>query len=183
MRRLFPFFILIVLGLAACQPNAKNEHEDLNTLRKEFWNDKNNETNVKMATRLDSAYKAYVINHPADTGNAELIFENARLHLGPLNNPDVAVSLLEQLYLKYPESPRAPEAMYQSAYVLENILQLPDNARKRYQMVIDKYPDHPFAKEAQITIKFVGKDPEEMLKAITDSANKAKTDTLAGTKP
>lgn len=182
MRRLLPFFILLVLAASACKESPKDEKEEINTLRKEYWNDKNNESNVGMATRLDSAYKAYIYNHPTDTNNAELLFENSKLHLSTLKNPDEAIALLEQLYHKYPNSPRAPEAMYQTAFLFENELNLPDNARKRYQLLIDSYPGHPFAKEAQITIKYIGKDPEEMLKAITDSANNAKADTLAGQK-
>ena len=178
MRRLLPFFLLLILSFSACTSQSEKDREQLNTMRKDFWKDKNNEANNAKATALDSAYKAYVNSNPKDTGNAELLFENAKLHLTALKNTDEALGLLKQLYTNYPQSPRAPEAMYQSAFLLENELHLPDNARKLYQELIDKYPNHPFAKEAQTTIKYVGQNPEEMLKAITDSTNRNKPDTL-----
>ena len=174
MRKIFYLLSISLFLFASCQLEM-TEQESLNKLRKDFWKDKKNESNMKLATELDSAYKAYMDNNPTDTSNPEYMFENAKLHLTALKNTDVAVDILESLYKKYPQSPRAPEAMYQRGFLLENELQLPDNARKQYQMLIDKYPEHPFAKEAQITIKYVGKDPEEMLKAITDSSAKFET--------
>ncbi len=177
MRRIFCFLFIFTMIAVSCQ-NQKSERESLNKLRQDFWKDKTNEANMQKATQLDSAYKAYRAEYPDDTSNAEFLFENAKLHLTALKNTDVAIEMLEQLSKKYPQSPRAPEAMYQRGFLLENELQLSDKAREQYQELIDKYPNHPFAKEAQITIKYVGKSPEEMLKAITDSANKVKPDTL-----
>ncbi len=181
MRRIL-FFSLLIMYFTACRENTESEAESLKELRQQFWKDKSSQANVEKAAKLDSAYKNYINNNPEDTNNAEYLFENAKLHADPhlLNHPDVAINLLEQLYHKYPKSPRAPEAMYQTAYMLENILMLPDNARNRYQLVIDTYPDHPFAKEARVLVKYVGKDPTEALKAITDSASRNKPDTLAG---
>ena len=179
-KRAINIFFFAAIVLAGCK-QEKSDLEELEALRKEYWGSKDeNESGLThKAVRLDSAYKAFVFEHPNDTATPEYLWENASLHLNTLKNPDQALVLLQQLYTKYPDHRRAPHALYLAGYTFENVLNKPTLAIKNYQHLIDNYPDHQFAKQASISIKYVGKDPSEMLNEILDSSkNQADTATV-----
>lgn len=155
---LFAFSLLFV----SCQSEKEKAYQNIISMAKEY----NANPDAEKAKLLDSAYKSYTAAHPRDTATPHFLFEDARLHLGPLQNLTQAVVLFDQIYTDYPDHERAPIALFNYAYVHENMLGNETEARKAYHTFLEKYPKHELADDAQKSIDNLGKTPEEILKGI-----------------
>ncbi|MHB1328155.1 MAG: tetratricopeptide repeat protein [Gemmatimonadales bacterium] len=54
--------------------------------------------------------------------------------------PDTAIARFQELHAKFPQSRRAPTALYKIGYVLETVKKSPVQARAAYQRLVTEYP-------------------------------------------
>ncbi len=62
--------------------------------------------------------------------------------------------------------------MFLKGYVYENDLRDLETAKKIYEEFLVKYPDDEFADDAEISIKNLGKSPEELIKEFEEQQQK-----------
>lgn len=62
----------------------------------------------------------------------------------------------------YPESEEAPRALFMRGYILENAGEL-EAARATYEEFLEKYPKQDLAPAAEISLKNLGRSPEEIV--------------------
>lgn len=73
-----------------------------------------------------------------------------------------SLALYDWIIVKYPDSPKAPLALFLKALMLDDDLNNIELAGKYYQEFIDKYPDHSFADDAKFSLENLGKSDAEI---------------------
>jgi tetratricopeptide (TPR) repeat protein len=53
--------------------------------------------------------------------------------------------------------------LFLKGYVYENNLGRLDKAKAIYEEFLQKYPDNDFADDAEVSLKYLGKSPEELI--------------------
>ena len=85
---------------------------------------------------------------------------------------DVRKALLsyQKFYTLFPSSKQAPTALFLTGFLFNNELQELDSARAAYDKFIESYSDHELASSARFELESLGKDPTQVLKSQTSSA-------------
>lgn len=75
---------------------------------------------------------------------------------------DQAIARYEAMLKQFPDSRYCPQAQFMIAYIYDQAGDY-DRARTAYQKVLDLYPDSELVDDARISIKNLGKAPEQWL--------------------
>lgn len=108
------------------------------------------ETSTDPATRL-ALRRAFAERHSTGTLAADPRWEAARILRDDLRKPLEAIKAYDEFARMHPKDPRAAEALFRSAQILEEIREFA-KAMKAYRRVTKEYPESPFAKKAQFQI-------------------------------
>lgn len=99
-----------------------------------------------------------------DTLAAEYVFNAADLYHG-IGDYDKAIEMWHIIYKTYRDDhPKAPHAMFQSAFAYDGALGRKDLAKNLYIKFLKTYPDHELAKDATALLKNLNKSPEDLIK-------------------
>lgn len=86
-----------------------------------------------------------------------------------IGNSVKAFQLYTAVTEKMPQHPKAPMALFMQGFILENDQGDTAMARVKYQDFLKKYPNDPdFADDAQNALLYLGKSPEEIIKAFEE---------------
>jgi TolA-binding protein len=164
-------FLLFCCSLLAACNSADKDKENLKKQYNEYWK-KNAKPEPVAAKALDASYKEYFLKHKADTSIPTMMFQDAELNINALQNNNEGMRLLDQIEKEYPNHWRVPDALYLQAFTYEQSYHNNDLAKAKYEEIIQKFPNHPYAEQARQSIKMLGKDLNEWVKHLSDSANK-----------
>lgn len=112
---------------------------------------------------LIAVYEQYASEFPKDTLSPEYLFRAGGMCLS-FNKPSRSLEIFRRVCRNYPQYKRAGECLFMQAFVFENALGDYDNAGKIYREFITKYPGHPLADDAELSLKYLGKPAEAILR-------------------
>jgi TolA-binding protein len=81
-----------------------------------------------------------------------------------------AMEFYQWIYSKYPDSDRAPQAMFLHAFTLDNDMKQYEEAKTLYETFLSKYPENDFADDTQFLLENLGKSEEELIKSFEEKA-------------
>ena len=170
MNRTLLFLLTIILFSTACEGLQKEKETDdvslneaiLNQEEKVF-NTNQNRLQKQDAMALVNLYEKYANENPKDTMSAEYLFRAADISMN-IGRPGQTIRLFNRILTEYPDFEKAPATLFLMAFVYEDQLQDYDNAKKYYELFLSKYPDSEFADDAEISLKNLGKSPEELIR-------------------
>ncbi|MEK6649447.1 MAG: tetratricopeptide repeat protein [Bacteroidota bacterium] len=84
----------------------------------------------------------------------EQLYSNA-VEAQKASDQDEALETYEELLVKYPQSPRVPEALYAMGTIHQDHKKQFTQAIATYQKLVDGYPDHATAPNALFLIGFI----------------------------
>jgi len=108
----------------------------------------------KLRKRFKESEKSkMVINPELKTFRVEELDKNllllAELYLFRFSLPDSAINQYKQLITRFPNSPYAPQALYNLGYILRKMYNKPEASDSCYHNLIVKYPQSSFANAAR----------------------------------
>lgn len=112
--------------------------------------------------KLVAAYTDFVNAFPSDSLAPTMLFNASRVAFA-LNDYENAVALLKRLTDDYPTSKPIPDAYVFYGFIMETIYQDYEKARYWYELFLRDYPEHAMAEDVRITIKNLGKTPDELV--------------------
>lgn len=160
------FFLIFAFILAGC---GKKSDKDYMDSAEKSTKGKSYQDAIKSYESLISEYPDSKLAPDALVKLATLYQNRADSSLTFEQSFTKAASLFREVYDKYPNSDKAPTALFMSGFVLANNLNRFDEATKTYQLFLEKYPNNQLAKSAKEELNNMGMAPEEILKK-----NKAK---------
>lgn len=159
--------IILLFYLSACQWSGKSGQLNLNDsialYEKEIYNPDQDTLNRKKAKTLIGLYEQFAAQNPQDKKTPEILFKAAELSIN-VQNPNKTIMLYDELLLNYPDFEKAKAVLFLKAFVYDDQLKDYANAKKYYEEFLIKYPNSEFADDAEISLKNLGKTPEEMIR-------------------
>ncbi|MEZ4898898.1 MAG: tetratricopeptide repeat protein [Saprospiraceae bacterium] len=137
----------------------------LDHLSTTMFNDSLNEYNVNTATAFVDACEAYVMANPTAKDAVDYLHQAGQTARS-IRTFRKAISLYDWIFSKYPNDPRAGQALFLEAFTYDNELKEIDIARKLYEQFIAKFPKDELVDDAQFLLKNLGKSDDEILQEL-----------------
>lgn len=172
------FLFAITIFWTACQQNNSSETadktentssektklaEEILTLEKKILETKDATKNKSIAALLVLKSVDYATKFPSDTVAAKILFKAGDVARG-MGNPEKAVEIFEQVYLNYPRTKIASEALFARGFTADVDLQDKSLAAKCYRSFLSKYPRHEHYEQVKLLLSVIEKSPEELVK-------------------
>jgi len=122
------------------------------------------------AERLIERYQTYQQNWPADSISSDYLFKAIDLSIN-LPRTNESLKLISTFLKSYPENYHAGVALFLEGFIYDQ--QIGDTARawQSYEKLLKTYPEHDFADDAKSALSFLGKSPEDMIRAFEENNN------------
>ncbi|PLX10859.1 MAG: hypothetical protein C0598_09590 [Marinilabiliales bacterium] len=161
---------LIGIGLISSCNNANkakvevNLNDSISFYEKSlFGNEGMSKLDVEGALKLSNFYYQWALANKGDSLAPEYLLKSADIAMN-MKKPVPAINAFNIILTDYPNHKNAPYALFLKAFVYEDILNNNDKARKFYQEFLIKYPDNEYADDVRISLKNLGKTPEELIR-------------------
>lgn len=118
---------------------------------------------------LIAVYEGFANDFPKDTLAPDYLFKAGDVAMNS-NRSNQAILLYDRIINEYGDYKKAPEALFLKGYVYENNLGRLDKAKAIYEEFLAKYPDNDFADDAEVSLRFLGKSPEELIQIFQSQA-------------
>ena len=162
--------------IVSCNNNGDKNKSDIVTmeqiknLENELFGGDMTVPNIKKANELARMYVDYANQNPTDSLAPDLLFKAADISMN-MNNPQNTVALFKFIMKSYPDYKNIPTIMFLTGFVYDDQLKDYDSAKKYYTEFLEKYPDSDFADDARISLKNLGKSPEELIMEFENMSN------------
>ena len=170
MNRTILFLLTIILFATACEGPQKGKETDAASLNEailkqenKVFNTNKNRLQKQDAMALVNLYEEYANENPGDSLSPEYLFRASDISMN-LGRPGQTIRLFNRILTEYPDFNKAPATLFLMAFVYEDQMKDYDNAKKYYELFLSKYPDSEFADDAEISLKNLGKTPEELIR-------------------
>ena len=134
----------------------------IDTIKYEIYNEKTGKIEYRPASDYIGLCEIYGLMLPTAEKTPEYLHEAGKI-AGYIESHKKAMELYEWVYNKYPDSEKAPLALFMMGFTQEDAMKNPDAAREIYQNFLDKYPTHDFADDAQFLLSNLGKSDDEII--------------------
>ena len=164
-------FATMVAIIASCQSPRQESFEKINEMESVAFSE-SGLINPEHVDELIQAYQEFANEFPEDSLAPDYLFKAGDVAMHT-NRSNKAILLYERIINEYSNYRKAPEALFLKGYVFENNLGRLDKAEEIYREFLEKYPDNEFADDAEVSLKYLGKTPEELIE-IFQKENAAK---------
>ncbi len=165
-------FVVLMIGLLAIlsctSPQGKKEAA-IKTLETELFSDESKMIDRSKAGDLIQLYVSFADEFSDAKESPEFLFKAGDMAMN-LGMPQKAIQVFDRILKDYPEFKKAPQCLFLKAYVYENEIGDLNAAKKIYEDFIAKYPDDEFADDAAVSIKNLGKSPEELIREFEEKS-------------
>jgi tetratricopeptide (TPR) repeat protein len=166
------FFLSAILLITACKSQRQKALDNITIIEQEAFTE-SGMIDPQMVNELTQAYIDFADQFPDDSLAPEYIFKAGDIFMNT-NRSNNAIKMYNRIIEDYGDYRKSPEALFLKGYVYENNLGRLDQAKAIYEEFLAKYPDNDFAKDAEISLKYLGKSPEELIE-IFQQMNEANT--------
>lgn len=163
---IFTLFVVMLLG--SCQSPRNKAVKQVEAIENGLFNEEGMIDREKV-TELIDAYINFVETYPADSLAPAYLFKAGDMAMNT-NRSVQAIQYYGRIIEEYPNYPKLPEAMFLQGYVYENNLGRLDKAKEIYEKFLELYPDNDFADDAEVSLKYLGKTPEELIEIFQQQA-------------
>jgi TolA-binding protein len=155
--------LFVSIFVFACSSPQREKKAAIVKMEEELFSDANKMIDRQKANDLIKLYIAFTDEFPGDDDTPDYLFKAGDMAMN-LSMPQKAIQIFDRILKDYPDFEKAPQCLFLKGYVYENEIGDLNAAKKIYEDFIAKYPDDEFADDAAVSIKNLGKSPEELIK-------------------
>ncbi len=160
--------LLVALTVASCQSQYDKDLRQITESENALFNNEGMIDRSKLEPLLEQ-YTKFAEAYPDDTLAPVFLFKAGDMAMNT-NRSVQAIQFYSRIINEYPEYVKAPEALFLLGYVYENNLGRLDRAKEIYEEFLARYPENDFADDAKISLKYLGKSPEELIEIFQQKA-------------
>lgn len=108
---------------------------------------------------------------PSDEQSAEYLIKAGEMARNT-NQFSRALTIYDWVMDKFPDSDRAPQALFFKGFTLDDSMNNKDEAKKYYEEFLTKYPKDEFADDTQFLLDNLGKSDDEIIQAFENKRKK-----------
>ncbi len=161
---------LMVILFNACQSPRQDTIENIMATEQEIFSE-NGMIDRNRVDELIETYVAFADEFPKDTLAPDYLFKAGDIAMNT-NRSRQAIRSYDRIITDYPDYRKTPEALFLKGYVYENNLGRLDKAKEIYEAFLVLYPDNEFADDAEVSLKYLGKSPEELIEIFQQAETK-----------
>lgn len=165
------FALVLILGCSSPEKKAVNAIE---ALEKELFSE-DGRLDPNRVEELIAAYLNYADTYPKDSLAPKFLFKAGDVTMNT-GRATQAIKFYGRILEQYPDYSKAPEALFLQGYVYENNLGRLDKAKAIYEEFLAKYPNNDFADDAEVSLKYLGKTPEELIQIFQQNSENQQTE-------
>ena len=124
----------------------------------------------KKAIELINLYTGFMEEYPDDSLSPEFLYKASDISMN-LKRPVETIHLFDLLLTRYPDFDKTPTTLFLKAFVYEDQMYDLERAKKYYEEFLAKYPDSEFADDAEVSLRNLGKSPEELIEEFEKTSN------------
>jgi len=167
MKKTGMLLIALVTIMASCQWPGQNSNlnvlnDSIASLEKEIFDPAKDKLDRTKAIELIALYQKAAELDPKSEAAPEYLFKAADISIN-VQNPNKTIMIYDEILLDYPDYKKAPTVLFLKAFVYDDQLQDYVSAKKYYELFLEKYPNNEFTDDAEISLKNLGKTPEELI--------------------
>lgn len=166
MKKYYFFIAILFVGLSCSGPqkevNKTGLLDSIDSMENKLYNSQDVQISKEDATNLIALYEQYADEFPDDTLAPVYLFRASDLSMN-LQRPNETIELFNALLSNYPDYEKTPSVLFLKAFVYEDQLRDLENAKIYYEEFLEKYPNSDFADDAEMSLKNLGKTPEELI--------------------
>lgn len=167
MRKYYIIAAIILLGISCSGPQKDGNKSDLKdsitVMEDKLYNSQDIQISKDDAINLIGLYQKFALEFPKDSLAPVYLFRASDLSMN-LQRPKQTIALFNELLTNYPDYEKTPSVLFLKAFVYEDQLRDLKNAKIYYEEFLETYPDSDFADDAEMSLKNLGKTPEELIK-------------------
>lgn len=142
--------------------------ERLKSLADQLLDTINHRINYQVANDFVNACEVYAFMLPDDPKTPELAHKAGEMARS-VSHFARAVELYDWVYHRYPDHPKAPQALFMKAFIYSDDLKDTAKARQAFEEFLARFPNDGFADDAQFLLDNLGKPDEEIIKSFEAS--------------
>jgi len=166
MRKYYLIVVVVLLGISCAGPQKNNSDANLKdsiaVMEDKLYNSQDIQISKEDAIQLIGLYQKYATEFPKDSLAPVYLFRASDLSMN-LQRPHETIALFNELLTKYPDYEKTPSVLFLKAFVYEDQLKDLKDAKIYYEEFLETYPDSDFADDAEMSLKNLGKTPEELI--------------------
>jgi outer membrane protein assembly factor BamD (BamD/ComL family) len=155
--------IAIVAIFTGCKPSYDKSVTEIKNLETRLYSQQAMTFNKVKGDSLLKMYDDFISRFPGDSLSPVYLFRAANLTITE-GDGNKSLALLDQFVSKFPNHPKVPVCLFLKAFVYENLLKNMELAKINYLLYIKKYPGGEYVRDAQMSVKNLGKTPEQMIR-------------------
>ena len=132
-----------------------------------MFDDSTGRIEYRIANDFITSTELYALILPRSEQTPEMLYKGAEI-ARTIRSFDKSLELYARINEQYPESPKAPQALFMQAFTFDSDLRQLDKAKELYEKFIAEYPNDDFVDDAQILLENLGKDDEEIIRSFTE---------------
>jgi outer membrane protein assembly factor BamD (BamD/ComL family) len=155
--------LLAIVIFTACSSKQDNLKTEIKTLEDVLFADASKMIDKAKARELIDKYVQFGDDFPESKEAPQMLFQAGDMAMN-LNMSKEAIELFDRIMNNYPDFEKTPQCLFLKGYIYENNMGDLTSAKLIYEEFLEKYPDDEFADDAEVSIKNLGKSPEELIK-------------------
>ena len=163
--------LLITVMFTSCQSPRDESIENIENTELEVFSE-NGMIDRNRVDELIETYVGFADEFPEDTLAPDYLFKAGDISMNT-NRSRQAIRFYDRIITEFPDYKKTPEAMFLKAYVYENNLGRLDKAKEIYETFLALYPNNEFADDAEVSLRFLGKSPEELIEIFQQEAGES----------
>ena len=163
--------LLITVMFTSCQSPRDESIANIENTEMEVFSE-NGMIDRNRVDELIETYVGFADEFPEDTLAPDYLFKAGDISMNT-NRSRQAIRFYDRIITEFPDYKKTPEAMFLKAYVYENNLGRLDKAKEIYETFLALYPNNEFADDAEVSLRFLGKSPEELIEIFQQEAGES----------
>lgn len=140
-------------------------HEQIREIGREIFADPDKGFNRLIAQEFVTATSNFAMLNPTDSIAPNFLIDAATIARN-MGSTDKTLEFFRWVYQKFPNHPKASDAMFYEAFTYDSDLKDFEKAKVAYNAFINQNPKHSFVEQAQIMLSNLGKTDEELLESL-----------------
>ncbi len=128
----------------------------------QLTNKETGKIDVKVANNFVAAAEIHAMLQPDDSENPNNLHKAGEIARSMRAFPK-AIDIYSWIYTQYPESNKAAQSLFMSAFTYDNELKQVDKAKALYNEFLKRYPNDDFADDTKFLLEHLGKSNEEII--------------------
>jgi len=170
MKKIFLLVIVAAITLSACTSAIDKEKKKIEGMEAELFNENAGMISPEQSEELIMTYMNFADQYAQSADAPEYLFRASDIAMN-MGNFSMSLNLLSRIMKDFPDYPKVAQCLFLQGFIWENNIGNIEKARELYEQFLQKYPDNEFADDVELSLRNLGKTPEELIRMFENNGS------------